>query len=113
MKIESFNWIVDANHDGRISLNELGHTLLWLYQIPGNLVVETLGHVPVAAHLFHIQASAQAGYYSLNSWFSFVFSLFFWLYALLELSNLKNLVKEKLAQRHHHHGTPGFGGHGR
>src|SRR3546814_16755332 len=87
MKIESFHWIIAANHDGSISLAEIWHTLQCLYQIPGNLVIEALGHIPVTAELFHIHASEQAGYYSLHTWFSAAFSLFFWLFVLFAISN--------------------------
>lgn len=99
MKIESFKWAIDANNDGSISPDELWHTLQWLYELPGNLMVEALGHVPVVAETFHIHASAQAGYYSLNSWFTAVFSLFFWLFVLVELAKLKDIVKQRLAAR--------------
>src|SRR3546814_10734622 len=103
MKIESFHWIIDANHDGSISLAEIWHTLQWLYQIPGNLVIDALGHIPVTAELFHIHASDQAGYYILNNCFSAAFSLFFWLFVLFSLSNLKAYVQCMLQYRQAHH----------
>lgn len=108
MKIESFNWVVDANHDGQISLTEAWHVVQWIYITPGNLLLEILGHVPVAARLFHIQASQQAGYYSLNSWFAALFSLLFWLCVLVELCSLKDAIRARLrrrqpGQQHSHH----------
>lgn len=117
MNIVSLHWVIDANHDGQISLVETWHTLKWLYQLPGNLFVEGLGHIPVAATTFHIHATAQAGYYSLNSWFTALFSLFFWLFILVGLAKLKDIVQRKQAEKRkyatvrsrakvplHHHG---------
>lgn len=118
MNIVSLHWVIDANHDGHISLVETWHTLKWLYQLPGNLFVEGLGHIPVAATTFHIHATEQAGYFSLNSWFTAAFSLFFWLFVLIQLAKLKDAIKRRLARGQskahdhahtkpqlHHHGT--------
>jgi hypothetical protein len=92
MHIESFNWVVDANQDGTISLPETWETAKWLYQLPGNLVVEAIGHIPHVADLFHIHASQATGYSSFNSWFTSAFALLFWLFILVEASNLQALL---------------------
>lgn len=103
MNIVSLRWVLDTNHDGLISFAETWHTLQWLYQLPGNLFIEGLGHIPVAATTFHIHATAQAGYYSLNSWFTALFSLFFWLFVLVQLAKLKDVIKRRLAYRRERH----------
>jgi hypothetical protein len=99
MNIVSLHWVIDSNHDGQISLVETWHTLQWLYKLPGNLFIEGLGHIPAAATTFHIHATEQAGYYSLNSWFTALFSLFFWLFVLVQLAKLKDVIKRRLAYR--------------
>lgn len=101
MKIESFSWVADANQNGQFGLAAVWHVLQWIYITPGNLLLEALGHVPVTANLFHIQASAQTGYYSLNSWFAALFSLLFWLCVLVELCNLRDFIQAKLRSRRH------------
>jgi hypothetical protein len=101
MNIESLNLLINANHDD-ISLAGAWHALQGLYMVPGNLLLEILGNIPVTANLFHIQASQQTGYFSLNSWFSALFSLLFWLCVLVELGNVKDHLKDWLRHRHPH-----------
>lgn len=96
MWIESFNLVVDTNHDGAITLAEAWHIFGWLYQLPGNLVIELVGAVPPVANLLHIQASAATGYGSLHGGLATVVSLLVWLLLLIQLAGLR----EKWAARH-------------
>lgn len=89
MWIESFNLVLDTNNDGTVSLAEAWHIFTWLYQLPGNLVIELLGNIPPVAHLLHISATAETGYSSLGGGMATIVSLLIWLLVLIELSNLR------------------------
>lgn len=96
MWIESFNLVLDTNHDGAITLAEAWHIFSWLYLLPGNLAIELLGNIPPIANLLHIQASAATGYGSLNGGLATVVSLLAWLLLVIQLAGLR----EKWAARH-------------
>ena len=76
--MQTFQWIIDANGDGIYSLNEILQTLRWAFRIPGSLVVETLGSIPVLSDVLRIQASEATGYASLRGGLVNILSLFFW-----------------------------------
>ncbi|WP_397474261.1 hypothetical protein [Pusillimonas sp.] len=95
MWIESFNLVLDANNDGAISPAEAWHVFKWLYQLPGNLVIELLGNIPPVAHLLHISASADTGYGSLGGGLATVLSLLIWLLVLIQCSSLRERWKAK------------------
>src|SRR5690606_29901442 len=96
MWIESFNLVLDTNHDGAVSLAEAWHIFGWLYQLPGNLVIEALASIPPIADLLQLRASAETGYGSLNGGLATVISLLIWLLVLIQLAGLR----EKWAGRH-------------
>ncbi len=79
MHIETLNFSMDINGDGVYSRWEIWETLVWAYRLPGNLVVEGLGNVPVLSDLLGIQASQATGYASLNGPVAVALSLVFWL----------------------------------
>lgn len=103
MWIESFNLVLDANHDGAISLAEAWHVFGWLYQLPGNLVIEVLGAIPPVANLLQIQASAETGYGSLNGGLATVISLLIWLLVVIQLAGLREkwLAHHRQGKRAH------------
>jgi len=88
MNIESLNLIVDINRDGVYSPWEIWETAKSVYRIPGNLVVEGLGNIPVVSDVLHIQASQATGYASLNGMLAAFLSLLFWLVAVISLLSL-------------------------
>ena len=98
MWIESFNLVLDTNHDGAVSLAEAWHIFGWLYQLPGNLVIEALASIPPIADLLQLRASAATGYGSLNGGLATVISLLIWLLLLIQLAGLR----EKWTTRHKH-----------
>lgn len=95
MWIESFNLVLDANNDGTITLAEAWHIFTWLYQLPGNLVIELLGAVPPVSRLLHISASAETGYSSLGGGLATALSLLIWLLIIIELASLRERLKTR------------------
>src|SRR5690606_3560122 len=80
--------------------------------LPGNLLLEIVGQFPSLAGPFRIRASEETGYASLNGWFSLLFSLVPWLYALVKLCDLRDWMRQRFGSRsahghgnntHHHH----------
>lgn len=95
MHIQTFQWVMDINADGQMSLWEIWQTVRWVFRIPGSLVVEFLGHYPALANLLNIKASAATGYASLDGLISKVISLFFWLPLLMWTLSLGNKAKPR------------------
>jgi|SRR5690606_11197705 len=90
MNIESLHLVADINGDGSYSPWEIWEVVKFVYRLPGNLLVEGLGHVPYVSSLLGIKASAATGYASLDGLFSVTLSLLFWvvvLFAILTLSS--------------------------
>jgi len=102
MWIESFNLVADTNGDGVLSRAEAWQVAGWLYQLPGNLVIELLGAIHPVAHLLHIQASAGTGYSSLNGGLATVASTLIWLLILVHLAGLRDKWIQHAQQRHQH-----------
>ncbi|MDS1140828.1 hypothetical protein RE432_10310 [Pusillimonas sp. SM2304] len=85
MNIESLNLVIDLNRDGAYSPWELWEAVKWVYRLPGNLLVEGLGHIPYLSTLLNIQASEATGYRSLNGSLSVTLSLMLWVVAIFSL----------------------------
>ena len=90
MHIQTFQWAIDLNADGHISLWEIWETLRWVFRIPRSLAVEVLGQFPAIAQTLHIQASADVGYGSLDGLLSKVISALFWVPLLMGVLSLGN-----------------------
>lgn len=89
MKIEALNFYIDMNGDGRYNGWEVWETVKWVYRLPGNLLIEGVGNVPLLANLLGVQASETTGYASFNNWMVVGFSLLFWLALLIFLASFK------------------------
>lgn len=90
MHIQSLHLVADINGDGSYSMWEVWEVVQFIYRLPGNLVVEVLGHIPYLAPLLSIHASEAAGYGSLNGLLATTISLLFWagiLFAILNLTS--------------------------
>lgn len=88
MNIESLNLVIDLNRDGAYSLWEIWEAVKWVYRLPGNLLVEGLGHIPYLSTLLNVQASEATGYRSLNGSLSVTLSLMLWVVAIFSLLTL-------------------------
>lgn len=88
MNIQALNFSMDVNGDGTISRWELWETVIWIYRLPGNLVVEGVGHIPFVSDLLGIHASQDAGYASLDGSLAVALSLLFWLAVVFLLVSL-------------------------
>ncbi|NYT76512.1 hypothetical protein H0A71_05870 [Alcaligenaceae bacterium] len=90
MSIQSLNLVIDLNGDGSYSLLEISEFLRTLYRLPGNVMVEGLGHIPYLSSFLGIEASKATGYGSFDGLLSISLSLIFWVavvYAALTLSS--------------------------
>ncbi|OXR50510.1 MULTISPECIES: hypothetical protein [unclassified Pusillimonas] len=85
MNIKSLNLVVDINADGRYSFWEIWELIRDLYRLPGNLLVEGLGHIPYVSNALGIHASEAMGYGSLNGLLAVTLSLLFWIALILGL----------------------------
>lgn len=85
MNIKSLDLVVDLNADGRYSFWEIWELLRDLYRLPGNLLIEGLGHIPYVSDILGIHASAATGYASLNGLLAVTLSLLFWIVLVLGL----------------------------
>jgi len=88
MNIQSLNLVLDINRDGAYSLWEIWEAVKWVYRLPGNLLVEGLGHTPYLSTLLNIHASEATGYRSLNGTLSVTLSLMLWVFAIFSLLTL-------------------------
>ncbi len=88
MDIHSLNLIVDTNHDGSYSLGEIWESVKFIYRLPGNLVVEGLGHIPYVSTLLHIHAAPETGYGSFNGLISTALTLIFWVVVVFSVLTL-------------------------
>src|SRR5699024_640115 len=70
-------------YEGCITRENISELAIWLYQLPGNLIMEAIGNLPVLPGLLDIQASASTGYSSLNGTITHALSLLFWVAILL------------------------------
>lgn len=90
MNIESLKLVIDLNGDGSYSLLEISELLRTLYRLPGNLMVEGLGHIPYVSSLLGIEASRATGYGSFNGLLSISLSLLFWVAAVFAVLTLSS-----------------------
>ncbi|NYT85430.1 hypothetical protein [Pollutimonas harenae] len=90
MNIQSFVWTIDLNGNGAYSAWELWEAAKWVYRIPGNLLLEGLGHVPYLSSLLHIHASEATGYASLNGGMASLLSLVIWVAAIFSVLTLSS-----------------------
>ncbi len=95
MHFQTFQWAVDLNADGSVSLWEVWETLRWIFRIPGSLVVEFMGQFPALAQALGLKASAATGYASLDGLIAKVISLFFWLPLLVWALGLGSKPKNR------------------
>lgn len=95
MHIQTFQWVIDLNADGQVSLWEIWETMRWIFRIPGSLAVEFLGQFPAVAQMLHIEASAATGYGSLDGLLSKVISSLFWVSLLMWLLSLGSKPKPR------------------
>ena len=79
MEFQTFNWVMDIDGNGTLSLWEVWETIRWAFIIPGSLVVEFLGQFPALAQLLNISASPETGYASLDGLYAKIISICFWL----------------------------------
>lgn len=91
MHIETLNFSMDINGDGVYSRWEIWQSVVWLYRLPGNLVMEGLGNIPGSAELLGIHASPATGYASLNGPVAVALSLVFWLALVIGLVSLTSV----------------------
>jgi len=70
-------------YESGLTRGNIGELALWLYQLPGNLIMEGIGNLPVLPELLNIHASASTGYSSLNGTITHALSLLFWVAILL------------------------------
>lgn len=98
MHFQTFQWAIDLNADGQISLWEIWETMRWIFRLPDSLVVELIGQSPVIAYTLGIKASAATGYASLDGLFAKILSLFFWLPLLMWV-----LSRGSKPKRRHHY----------
>jgi len=90
MSIESLRLVADINGDGSYSLWEIWEVVKFFYRLPGNLLVEGLGHIPYVSSFLGIHASQATGYGSLDGLLSVTLSLLVWvgvLFTILTLSS--------------------------
>lgn len=78
MNIQALHFVLDIDGNGTISGWEILAALKWGYALPGRLVVEGLGSLPLIADTFGIEASPATGYASFNSLLTTGISLVFW-----------------------------------
>lgn len=75
----------DINHDGKITITDVGSWFTWIFYLPGNCIVYALiTNFPNLSEFFEISSQS---YNSFNSGF---ISVIFWLSIFLGISNLKN-----------------------
>lgn len=88
MDIQALNFALDIDGDGHIARWEVVHALKWGFTLPGRLLIEGLGNIPVVAQTLGIQASAATGYASFNSFLATVLNLLFWVGLLLFITRI-------------------------
>lgn len=90
MYVKSFVWAIDLNGDGAYSTWEVWEAAKWGFRLPGNLLLEGLGHIPYLSSLLSIQASEATGYGSLNGGLASSLSLLIWVVAIVSLLALSS-----------------------
>lgn len=88
MNIYALQFVLDVDHDGSIAGWEILETMKWAFSLPGRLVVEGLGNIPLIADTFGIEASAATGYASFHSLLATVLTLLFWVGCLVLITRI-------------------------
>ncbi|MGB6104252.1 MAG: hypothetical protein WBF88_10460 [Pusillimonas sp.] len=88
MNVKSFEWVIDLNHDGVYSTWEFWEAVKWVYRLPGNLLLEGLGHTPYLSSALGIRASEATGYGSLNGGLATSLSLLLWVIVIFGILTL-------------------------
>lgn len=88
MELQALNYVVDIDGDGQIAGWEAVHAVKWGFSLPGRLIIEGLGHIPVVADTLGIQASAATGYASFNSLLATILNLLFWVLLFLLITHI-------------------------
>jgi|GEM_PF-1846743 len=70
-------------YDNGVTRDNIWELAIWLYRLPGNLIMEGVGNLPLVPELLNIHASASTGYSSLNGTITHALSLLFWVALLL------------------------------
>ncbi|MGB6241587.1 MAG: hypothetical protein WBF69_03790 [Castellaniella sp.] len=88
MNIHALRFVLDIDGNGTIAGWEVIAALKWGFTLPGRLLVEGLGNIPLIANTFDIQASAATGYASFNGLLATGASLLFWVLILYGLTRI-------------------------
>src|SRR5690606_16206524 len=110
MNIEALRLVIDINRDGAYSPWEIWQAVKWVYRLPGNLLVEGLGHVPYLSTALNIQASEATGYHRLNGSLSVSISLIFWVAVIFIVLHLLSPTEDVPDEAHDN--TTALAGHG-
>lgn len=95
MNVRSFVWATDLNGDGSYSMWEIWEAARWVFRLPGNLLLEGLGHVPYLSSLLNIQASEATGYGSLNGGLASSLSLLIWVVVITSVLSLSSSTADE------------------
>ncbi|WP_323016607.1 hypothetical protein [Castellaniella sp.] len=88
MNIQALRFVLDIDGNGAIAGWEIIDALKWGFSLPGRLLVEGLGNIPIIADTFNIQASAATGYASFHSLLAAGSNLLFWVLLLYGLTRI-------------------------
>lgn len=88
MELQALNYVLDIDGDGQIAGWEAIHAIKWGFSLPGRLIIEGLGNIPLVAETLGIQASAATGYASFNSLLATVLNLLFWVILFLLITHI-------------------------
>lgn len=88
MNIQALHFVLDVDGNGSIAGWEIIAALKWAFSLPGRLMVEGLGNIPLVADTFNIQASAATGYASFHSLLATVLTLLFWVGCLVLITRI-------------------------
>jgi hypothetical protein len=94
MTIKSLAFTLDINGDGVLRPWEYLEALKWLYQLPGRLVIEGLGNIPIVASTLNIQASQATGYSSLYGIAATLISLVCWMALFCTVASLTSRERD-------------------
>lgn len=88
MNIQALHFVLDADRNGVIAGWEILEAVKWFLTLPGRLLAEGLGNIPIIADIFGIQASQATGYASFDGLLATGSSLVFWVLILYLLTRI-------------------------
>lgn len=88
MNIQALHFVLDIDGNGTIERWEVLDAAKWFFSLPGRLLVEGLGNIPLIADTFGIRASAATGYASFHGLLATGASLIFWVLLLVLLTRI-------------------------